>query len=551
MGFLANRGDDACTAGGEAPAGQTRLQSLFISLGLLFLAVPNLLFIWGWCTPWFAVASTAVLLFAVGRAVALSFRGLPSAPCHLPSLRSTLLMGGGLFVALLLILFFILRLGVLGFVPSFIDMDIIRTALFCNLRDAAWPLILPDGREMTYYLAGALPSSLLARLLPESGQWTVVLWTSACLLLLLLLVSSALAPGRYSWGTRLMLVALFFACFCSPLISYNLGPRLLVPCLYHFTGIDLFPLCPVHRLSCSNMLNNGAVLYNSAPYALMVAAMLMVCRHRAATVLPVGLALLVPLSPFAGIALLPLVLVRWFTSVRREGLRIASLLADALLPALMAFISALYFTRGQGSSVATLTGLAWNWPEFYKYEAWLIAGWLLLVLPLFFVRLQHRAVFVTLLLCCLLLPFIFIGAQRFPGAGEHNELWLKSAPMYLMVLACYWLMNWRHLGWYKYLITATCAVMLVAQFVIYGNLFARQLNGYMEVNDLWNGHLCHDAPFIHRMIPPCKEPMVPGVLLREAGASEKTFPGNLLPKAPGCDYSRPPEGTEVRVIAPL
>ncbi len=30
--------------------------------------------------------------------------------------------------------------------------------------------------------------------------------------------------------------------------------------------------------------------------------------------------------------------------------------------------------------------------------------------------------------------------------------------------------------------------------------------------------------------------MLPGILLRTAGESEKHFPGCLIPEAPGCDY---------------
>ncbi len=547
MGFWVNRQVEPELLG--AQGGQTRAQSLLICLGLIYLAIPNVLFLWGWFTPPVALGVSALMLLALGRAALLTLRGCePSAAC---GRCRPFAMVAGLLLALLVLAFFILRLGVLGFVPSFIDFDIIRNALFCNLRDAAWPLIFPDGREMSYYIAGTLPPALLARLAPESGQWAVVLWTAGGMLLTLLLVSSALPSRRYCWGTRLMLVTLFMACICCPLTSYNLGPRVL-GYLRDGAGIDLMFLCPVHRLSCSNVLNNGAMLYNSSPYAFMLVAMLVVCRHRAEAVLPAALALVVPLSPFAGIALLPLVLVRWADALRGRGAwRLGTLAVDSLLPAAMAVVAAVYFTRQDGKSAATLTGLAWNWPEFWMYEAWLILGWLLLVLPLLFLRQRRDALSYTLLACCVLLPFAFIGARPAPGMGEHNELWLKAAPMYLMLVGCWWLAAWRRIGWYKYLLVGFCAFTLLAQVALYADLFSKRTHAYLEVDDQWNGHLCHDAPFIHRMVPPCKEPMLPGVMLREAGESERHFPGCLLPKAPGCDYTRPARVGGPKVKAPM
>jgi len=55
----------------------------------------------------------------------------------------------------------------------------------------------------------------------------------------------------------------------------------------------------------------------------------------------------------------------------------------------------------------------------------------------------------------------------------------------------------------------------------------------------WNGHLNHDAAFLNQSVQPCKEPIISGLMLRESGESERHFPGRLLPKAPGCDSSRP------------
>ncbi len=525
---------------------QTRNQSLLISMGLIYLAIPNILFLWGWFTPEIAVAISLLICCAVGRAVILSLQA--SSDGRSPTCRRTLLGMAGALAALLIVLYYLLRLGMLGFLPSFIDHDVLRTAMFCNLRDAAWPVVLPNGKEMSYYLAGILPSALLARLAPASGQWAIVLWTSLGMMLTLLMASSQ--PSRRPWGVRLLLATLFLAIVCNPIVSYNLGPRVITMLQEHF-GLELTFLCPEHRLSCSNVLNSGGVLYNSTPYALLVAAMLLVCRRRAEIVLPVALALLVPASPFAGIALLPLVAFRWWESVRAEGGPFrARLLWDAFLPAAMAFITVVYFTRADGASAATLAGVAWGWTEALHYELWLLLGWLLILLPLV-PLLRRDPLFIALTACCALLPFLFIGSCPDPGAGRHNELWLKAGPVYLMLASCLWLRYWRSIGWYKYLFTAFCTLVALAQVAVYAWLLAQGTNGYLETDDKWNGHLNHDASFLNQSVPPCKEPLVPGIMLRTAGESEEHFPGCLLPKAPGCDYSRPMREEDPSVIAPL
>ncbi len=207
-----------------------------------------------------------------------------------------------------------------------------------------------------------------------------------------------------------------------------------------------------------------------------------------------------------------------------------------ILPSAMFFVSVIYFTRGDGANAFTLTGVAWGWGDFLHQDAWLAAGWVVMVLPLFFV-VRKDAFFLTLLGCYLLLPFVFIGTMPEPGMGRNNELWLKASPCYAAVVAFYWLQHWRHIGWYKYVILLLCLGTKARVVVNDVRLFGSR--EYLQVDDRWNGHLNHDDPFLNQSVPPCKEPLVPGVMLREAGESEAHFPGCLLPKAPGCDYSRP------------
>ncbi len=521
-------------------------QALLVSMMLLYLAIPDILFLWGWFVPWVAVALTLLVLLAVGRACRVVFRDAEA--FARPGTARLVSLAVGVMVAALVSFYFLLRSGLLGFLPSFWDFDVLRNAMFCNLRDAAWPLVLPNGREMSYYLAGVLPPALMARLLPASGQWSVVLWTMCGMLLFLLFLSSRIALGQRSWGMRLALLTLLLALICIPL-TFSGGWWLIGAVCYHtgdILGVDLSFLYPMRFPTASRALSNCAACYNSGTAALMVAALLFLPRRCAAVVLPVALSLLVPQNPLGGVALLPLACLRYVQGMKERSW--SAVLWDAPLPCAMAFLSALYFLRADGQNVVTLSGIAWGWPPFWRYYIWLLAGWLLLLLPLW-LTMKKDAFFCLLALCCLLSPLVFMGSMQAPGLGSNNEFALKSAPCYILLLGCCWFAAWPRIGWYRHLYMGICLALFIYITAAYFRNWGS--NAYLEVDDKWNGHMNHADAFFNQSVPPCKEPLVPGILLRESGESEKHFPGCLLPKAPGCDYSRPPRTREKAVQAPL
>ncbi len=331
---------------------------------------------------------------------------------------------------------------------------------------------------------------------------------------------------------RLILVTLVIGGFCFPVQA--LTKVCAVSC-----GILGLPQLMGALWPGDGILLGCGWAYNSYAPALLVASLLLICRHRAESVLPLALALLVPLSPLGGIGLLPLVALRWWKAFRQGHGSLWTLPRDFLLPLWMAFLVAVYFLRSEGSSVVAFSPAVLGWEEFFSrmFRIWL--GWLPLLLPLCFV-VRRDAFFYVLLACCLLLPALFIGSPPSSGFQGYNELSKKSDPSYMLMVGFYWLRMWRLIPWYKYGILAVCwgyvgwfHVRLPIKRMGEGR------NAYLQVDDCWNGHLNHDAPFLNQSVPPCREPLVPGLMLRESGASERHFPGSLLPAAPGCDYSRP------------
>lgn len=112
-----------------------------------------------------------------------------------------------------------------------------------------------------------------------------------------------------------------------------------------------------------------------------------------------------------------------------------------------------------------------------------------------------------------------------------NELWLKTCIIYTFVLCAYLAFTWNRLGWGR---IAPFVVMLI--FIgSYVFSFIGNYTGQGYVADDCNGHLYHDRP----SSLPQKDDIIKGLLYNQGGESESHFPGCLLPKARGCDYSRP------------
>lgn len=94
-----------------------------------------------------------------------------------------------LFACAGIIALFLVVGGMVGYFPTHGDSWAFRQALYTNLFQEDWPLILPNGREMTYYLAGMLPPAALAKFLPDSmKQLPILLFTT---------IPAVLAIGLY------------------------------------------------------------------------------------------------------------------------------------------------------------------------------------------------------------------------------------------------------------------------------------------------------------------------------------------------------------------
>ncbi len=509
---------------------QTPAQSILICLALVYLAIPNILFLWGWFTPVVSLLTTLIIVAAIGRVIYILIPRYVGPICI--SYGRAASMCFGLSITFIMLAFPVINAGLLGFVPSYGDLDVLRNAMFANLRDAAWPLILPNGKEMSYYIANILPPALVARVFPAAGNWVIILWALPAMVLMLLLISSRIDTLKHcAWGIRLTMTAIILGVFCSPWPKVLSGLcKLTTSDLSLFGGYMGYPFA------------EWGWLYHSLPPTLLVTSILLVCRTRAEAVLPVALALLVPLSPMGGLALLPLMIMRWLCVIRKEVITISGFILDSCLPVIMAFLAAVYFLRADGENAVALTGEAIGWDVFLKLELNIVISFLTVFFPLFFVQ-KRDAFLYAISACYVLMPFIFIGTLPAPGKGWNNEMLLKSLPVYMLLAGFYWTYTWKQLGWYKYCFLGLCLFVVLHKIHRVCNAWGTRT--YLQTDDMWNGHLNHPHRPLNQAVPYCNAPMISEVMMRSPGESENTFPGCLLPKAPGCDYSRPADKRDV------
>ena len=169
--------------------------------GLLYLALPLLLFLQGWVHLAFSAPLCAALAC-----------GLYVCARHLPAQR--LPLSGRRLAALGLLSFFCLMLvllcGFTGHCQQHADF-IIRNAVYERLAANSWPLVTEDGHHFIYYLGHWLPPALAASFCPASwAPWLLALWTFLGLEL-------ALLAATVRWGIRKTARwALILLCLGSP-----------------------------------------------------------------------------------------------------------------------------------------------------------------------------------------------------------------------------------------------------------------------------------------------------------------------------------------------
>ncbi len=515
-----------------AASGQETGSPLLILLGLLYLWLCNALFFTGWYQPWISLPLSAALL---GTILVCCCRLRHSSPPWHPSARDW----RNIAITIIGILAYLIISGQIGFFPTPTDFLLFRQALYKNLADAPWPLILPNGREMTYYLAGMLPAAMMERLMPDGlSQLPVLINTFLPPFLAILLIARR-------WKCLPLLFVLMMVSLQDPLcmvfrpvsVLDSSQPGFTSECiarLHELTGIDLRVLTSYYsNKSIVAPLRTCVDQYNSQTYTILATALLLnLPRQRA--LYPLIVAMLFPISPLGALALLPVAACLYLRTW--EGIR--GLILPSLIPLLAVAACIPYFFRASSEAPTIITlGLGLygrdSWIAFVRY----LAGIALLFLPLWKTR-KHHGIYLMSMLTAVFMFCLFVGTPKHAGFPGLNEFSMKGSAVITTVLAVFYMEDWRQLP--RIIRVAVAGWLLIVTPV---SLLAPLIHftPHRTVADQWNGHLNHEAPFLRQSIPQTVPHPADFILLKHSGEAEKHFPGTLLPKAPGCDYSRPPK----------
>lgn len=139
-----------------------------LAAALLYLLIPNLFFLGGWFQPWAACTCGLLLLYSIARACFALFRQETTSKL---SLRQYSFL-------LLLLAFAALSQFWVGYTGHFAQFPLDfanRNACYGNLCSMDWPLVLPDGRYICFYLAQYLPAAFASKIIPQADSMSLLM----------------------------------------------------------------------------------------------------------------------------------------------------------------------------------------------------------------------------------------------------------------------------------------------------------------------------------------------------------------------------------------
>lgn len=478
-------------------------QRVITVLAFLFLFFPNFLFYAGWFSPWIAVILSVGLALCLWRWLSL-VRTVAEIPFFRVNAVGLVLLIGVLLYSILLGC----GSGLIGCFETDCDLYIFRQAFLQHLTDVAWPVVLPDGREMSYYLGGDLLGAFFGRLSSTECARHILLclWTSC-----IFLVACCCWFCR---AGRLSCIVAFLICFYPDIVAVFSALLRMGADHSFFAYIGRFPLLSYNR--------NWFALYNSIPYACLAASLLGTVKSGQRILAPLVVALLVPLNPLAAVALFPLALYRFCKDFSFRDYQSVLLLS---VPLLAGISCAVYYLRSEGTTEIQFAENVIS-AKSITYDIHLLMWSIPLVLPLLLKK-KMDAMIVWAMCGLFLVHFVYVGDPR---CNNINEFWAKNTVVFAFVAlaacASQLAIHWKTEGWVKYVPLLLSVIWLPMPFISLATVY----RGNHSIDDAWNGRVSAPVTVNLQKIPPCKEPLLP-ILIRESGGSEHTFPGCLLPKA--------------------
>jgi len=456
---------------------------------LLFLVLPNALFLLGWIHAWLAIPLVAWLLvaaFLVRNKLTFS---------HAPWKRSDFVCMLGLLIGCA---FMTESLAFTGHTLQGADFAV-RNAIYDTLVREDWPLHNGRGDHFTYYLGYWLPAAAIAKLCPCIDRNVILWWWTYGGFALM----TGLFYVRFRRKTPLLLGVMFLT---APLFEWVDAPFLLeeiaavIPMAQPLADafsplgqwIEGFRYDPLWRQLAVFCFNNGIP-------AGVLFAFLMSIRARPLAMLFAS-AQIVSTSFFSALAILPL-LAQWLW--RQRGSLAPTLLtryaASILAPALMLVACVgMYLAGSNGASFHFLWQHSPDYRECemeagYRWLRYLVNLTLLAMPMIFFLRRRYKrtAFYQCSVLLAVFLPLLWVGY-------DNNELLLKGSVVLLLMLATLYALRFLSCN-SRAVRAAMLLFFLLGSIHFLWDFVLRYAHYYtwnpqkMEknINTRWQGHLEH------------------------------------------------------------
>ncbi len=494
-----------------------------IGLGLLWLVTTSVFFLLGWVTPVLAVSLSAGLIFCSIRIwVKIPFSSPP------PKYLCFHLIPIGA-----LAFFCSFYSGLTGHFPQHILDMAQRNAVYGNLCQGDWPIVLPDGRYFVYYFSSFLPAAFFSKITGyDFAPFILMLWNFLAIFLAFTLVLYRTQKTSIVWTGIIMLLFLH-----DPV-------GLLKP----FSGIiEALAGCNISLTSqLSPLLAGFQTTINHTPGILLATALLFNQRISYSALPIIGVTTLL-MTVFGAISLFPFLIYRYLklnacsslikTAINATRTFIFSL--EGFCSICLFGITVIFHKCANSEIVITpMFFVTHNKPILYiifkniAHTALIVGS---MMCPLLWCRKQLKGLFWILFWSYIFVNFIYI------GNGGPNELAFKGNTALVIITAFGW-MHTLNRGpiFYKSLVWILLAILTVHHS--YTGLVPRLMTfGRQEknINNPFCGHLYHPGSLLDQSVPKSTAPPIPHILYTEAGASRNIFPFSWLPPARDDLYSAP------------
>lgn len=468
---------------------------LIIWAAVLYLLLPNVLFLLGWVQWYWACPLVAALAFSY---VLLCKSVTATTSCRLRR--------GSVRILPLIVLVAAIcteSLGLHGHVPQEWDF-IVRNPIYATLIRCDWPIYQADGGYFVYYMAYWLPPALIAkicsaRISPDTILW---IWNFVGILLLFMIL-------WIRWNRRVLMIMLLICCmgslndmrriFSIAKWAWEQWPSLswIEPYASLFADwTNYFFLGLWNQLSVNTP-------HTTIPICMVIA--LVFCKKLPRVHIPFVAALSVLWSPLAAVVLLPWIMLKMSGQLNswhawKSVLGQLSLWSGCcmLIPV------GVYFSCSNAGTIHFIVSDSPYYNEQMIDQLTRVGKacsiMLMMLVPmLIFLRKRYRKTGITFLCAILiiLLPIVWIGY-------ENNELLFKGSAVIFMLLAVLYASRLAHArGLCKWTILA---FVLLSSGEFLWDMGFRVIHKYTfdahkmqeHIRDDWNGHLNHPDHFAYK-----------------------------------------------------